>query len=109
MTLFFDFFHRHFNQVLDASSIIRFTGLPNNATLEMTPRSSDRATSMVKIGIQLENGQRLMGDFSPDTSLIEIVKNLCPNEERDNTVITYMHQEVSNKSLNIGIFKKKSS
>ncbi|KAF7994051.1 hypothetical protein HCN44_011320 [Aphidius gifuensis] len=85
---------KHFNKVLDANSIMRFTGLPNNATLEMAPRSNDREMSIVKIGVQLENGQRVMGDFAPDTSLMDIVKNLCPNEESDNTVITYMHQEV---------------
>lgn len=85
---------KHFNKVLDANSIMRFTGLPNNATLEMAPRSNDREMSIVKIGLQLENGQRVMGDFPPDTSLMDIVKNLCPNEESDNTVITYMHQEV---------------
>ncbi|XP_011311475.1 tether containing UBX domain for GLUT4 [Fopius arisanus] len=85
---------RHFNQTLEASSIFRFTGLPNNAQLEMVQRNLERESSNVTIGIQLENGQRVMGEFSSETTLIEIVRNLCPREEDGNTVITYMHQEI---------------
>lgn len=79
---------------MDVNSIFRFTGLPNNAQLEMTPRPTEREMSVVTIGIQLENGQRLMGDFNPDTSLNEIINTLCSNEQADDTVIVYMHQEV---------------
>ncbi|KAK0163018.1 hypothetical protein PV327_006734 [Microctonus hyperodae] len=88
---------KHFNQILDASSIIRFTGLPNNAQLEMAPRSNERETSNVTIGLQLENGERLMGDFVPTTTLSEIIIQLCPSQEADNTVVIYMHQEVHGK------------
>ncbi|XP_008543249.1 tether containing UBX domain for GLUT4 [Microplitis demolitor] len=85
---------KHFNTILDVNSIFRFTGLPNNAQLEMTPRPTEREMSVVTIGIQLENGQRLMGDFNPDTSLNEIINTLCSNEQADDTVIVYMHQEL---------------
>ncbi|XP_063993016.1 tether containing UBX domain for GLUT4 [Diachasmimorpha longicaudata] len=85
---------KHFNQTLDSSSIFRFTGLPNNAQLEMVQRSKERELSSVTIGVQLENGQRVMGEFSSDTTLIEIVRSLCPGEEAGNMVITYMHQEI---------------
>ncbi|KAH0533771.1 tether containing UBX domain for GLUT4 [Cotesia glomerata] len=85
---------KHMNTILDVNSIFRFTGLPNNAQLEMTPRPTERAMSVVTIGIQLENGQRLMGDFSPVTTLSEIINALCSNEQADDTVIIYMHQEL---------------
>ncbi|XP_015110487.1 tether containing UBX domain for GLUT4 isoform X2 [Diachasma alloeum] len=85
---------KHFSQTLEASSIFRFTGLPNNAQLEMVQRSKERESSSVTIGVQLENGQRVMGEFSSETTLIQIVRSLCPGEEAGNMVITYMHQEI---------------
>ncbi|XP_034947618.1 tether containing UBX domain for GLUT4 isoform X2 [Chelonus insularis] len=88
---------KHFNRVLDVSSIIRFTALPNNAQLEMTPRTAERQASVVTVGIQLENGQRLMGDFPSDSSLSEIISNLCPAEDSADTVLIYMHQEIHGK------------
>lgn len=58
-------FHRHHNKVLGATSIIRYTGLPNNAQLEMAAALKARAESSVKVGLALESGNRVIGQFEP--------------------------------------------
>lgn len=57
--------HRHHNKVLDTTSIIRYTGLPNNAQLEMITALKTRAETKVKVGLALESGSRVMGEFEP--------------------------------------------
>lgn len=86
--------YRHFNHVLDPNAILRFTGLANNAQLEMIPRTKIRSTSTVVIGIQLENGERLMSEFMPNITLAEILKNLNVNEDFEKVTLIYMHREV---------------
>lgn len=56
---------RHHNHVLDTTSIIRFSGLPNNAQLEMTAAQKIREETAVVVGLQLESGDRLLGNFIP--------------------------------------------
>lgn len=70
----------HHNKVLDATSIMRYTGLPNNAQLEMAAALKARAESSVKVGLALESGGRVMGEFEPSDSLWHVVKTLCPEE-----------------------------
>lgn len=86
--------YRHFNHVLDPNAILRFTGLANNAQLEMIPCTKIRSTSTVVIGIQLENGERLMSEFMPNITLAEILKNLNVNEDFEKVTLIYMHREV---------------
>lgn len=42
-------------------------------------------------------GERIMGDFSPNTSLYDIIISLAPNElpSLENPTISYMRQEVT--------------
>ena len=70
----------HHNKALDATSIMRYTGLPNNAQLEMAAARKTRAESRVKVGLALESGDRVMGEFDPSDSLWHVVKTLCPDE-----------------------------
>lgn len=86
---------KHFNHVLDPNAILRFTGLANNAQLEMIPCTKIRSTSTVVIGIQLENGERLMSEFMPNVTLAEILKNLNVNEDFEKVTLIYMHREIS--------------
>lgn len=88
---------KHHNHVLDTSSIIRFSGLPNNAQLEMTAAQKMRQETAVVVGLQLESGDRLLGDFPPTESLWNVIKKLCPGEADPNShpVIIYMRREVS--------------
>ncbi|KAK3930075.1 Tether containing UBX domain for GLUT4 [Frankliniella fusca] len=89
----------HHNKVLDATSIIRYTGLPNNAQLEMAAALKTRAESRVKVGLALESGDRVMGEFEPLDSLWHVVQTLCPNETETNEsdeilpVIFYLGRE----------------
>lgn len=85
---------KHHNTVLNPSAIFRFTGLVNNAQLQMIHRAEARLTSNVTIGIQLENGKRLMGDFGSDSTLLNVLLTLCPEQHPDQTVLVYMHSEV---------------
>ncbi|XP_015587370.1 tether containing UBX domain for GLUT4 [Cephus cinctus] len=85
---------KHYNKVLDVNSIFRFTGLPNNAQLELTACTKPRQESNVTIGIQLESGERLMGDFPPRTPLNQILMKLCPNESFSTAILIYMHREI---------------
>ncbi|XP_054009482.1 tether containing UBX domain for GLUT4 isoform X1 [Hylaeus anthracinus] len=89
-----DYDVKHFNRVLDPNTILRFTGLPNNAQLEMIPCTKTRSISTVTIGVQLENGERLMGDFEPNTTLIKILQHMSLDQDLERTVLTYMHREV---------------
>nr|CAD7450835.1 unnamed protein product [Timema bartmani] len=56
---------KHHNHVLDPSTIVRFSGLPNNAQLEMITSKKIRQESAITLGLQLESGSRPMGDFLP--------------------------------------------
>ncbi|XP_034249865.1 tether containing UBX domain for GLUT4 [Thrips palmi] len=90
----------HHNKVLDATSIIRYTGLPNNAQLEMIAALKTRAESRVKVGLALESGSRVMGEFEPADSLWHVIETLCPNEADDMSsdklpVIFYLGREES--------------
>lgn len=40
-----------------------------------------------------------MGDFLPTTSLAQILENLCPDQETENAILIYMHQEVKTKNV----------
>lgn len=81
---------------MDISTTILFSGLPNNATLEMVAAQKQRTESSVTIGIQLENGNRLTGNFNPDDNLMHIIQQICPEESgpNKNVVIIYMRQEL---------------
>lgn len=94
-----DYDVKHFNKILDVNSILRFTGLPNNARIEMVPCTKPRNTSKVTVGISLENTERLMGDFWPDDTLAQVLTSLCPDENRETAVIIYMHRKIHGKSL----------
>lgn len=87
---------KHHNHVLDTTAIIRFTGLPNNAQLEMCSVQRTRTESPVTLGLQLENGNRLTGDFLPADTLWDVIEKLCAEEtkRKENLVIIYMRNEV---------------
>lgn len=88
---------KHHKNVLDTTAIIRFSGLPNNAQLEMCAAQRTRQEGSVTLGVQLENGARLTGDFTPSDTLYQVVNTLCPeqlDEHSDDIVIIYMRNEV---------------
>ncbi|XP_046995086.1 tether containing UBX domain for GLUT4 [Schistocerca americana] len=87
---------KHHNHVLDLTSAIRFSGLPNNAQLEMAPIAKQRKESEVTVALQSESGSRNMGSFVPTDNLWDIVQKLCPEgtDISSNPVVIYMRSEV---------------
>lgn len=86
--------YRHNRQILDLNTIFRFTGLPNNAQLEMVACKKARSSSNVTIGIQPESGERIMRDFLPNATLAQVLTEVYPNSDLDKAVLIYMHREV---------------
>lgn len=87
--------------MLDTTTTVLFSGLPNNAQLELTPALKIRQESDVTIALNLESGNRLMGTFNPGSTLWDVAKQLCSSEadlER-NPVIIYMRNEVYGEAL----------
>ncbi|XP_053697710.1 tether containing UBX domain for GLUT4 [Sabethes cyaneus] len=87
---------KHHNKVLDLSTMFRFTGLPNNALLEMAPATKVRTESDVMLVLQLEDGSRLEGTFKPSASLLDVLQQLCAEKANAeaNPVMIYMRREV---------------
>ncbi|XP_060821886.1 tether containing UBX domain for GLUT4 isoform X2 [Bombus pascuorum] len=61
----------------------------------MVPCTKIRSISNVTIGIQLENGERLMNEFTPNVTLAEILKHINFNEDLEKIILIYMHREIS--------------
>ncbi|KAJ2944380.1 hypothetical protein O0L34_g18382 [Tuta absoluta] len=88
---------KHHNHVLDLSTTLRFSNLPNKATLEMVEAERIRNETNVTIGLLLEDGDRRTADFPPNTSLYELVTSLAEYElhSLQNPTVMYMRQEVT--------------
>lgn len=76
--------------------IFRFSGLPNNAQLELAQATKTRSEGTVTLALQLENGTRLTGDFTPGNTLWDVLTHLCPDETdpETNPVVIYMRREI---------------
>uniref|UniRef100_A0A1Y1LUR2 TUG ubiquitin-like domain-containing protein n=1 Tax=Photinus pyralis TaxID=7054 RepID=A0A1Y1LUR2_PHOPY len=87
---------KHHNKCLDTSTIIRFSGLPNNAQLELSEAVTERADGIVTLGIQCENGDRLTGDFDPGCNLHDVLCKMCPEQvdPETNPVVVYMRRMI---------------
>lgn len=53
-----------------------------------------RTTSNVTIGIQSENGERIMREYSPKTTLAQALVEIYPDSDLERAVLIYMHREV---------------
>uniref|UniRef100_A0A1X7VFL1 UBX domain-containing protein n=1 Tax=Amphimedon queenslandica TaxID=400682 RepID=A0A1X7VFL1_AMPQE len=90
---------KHGLKNVDLSSPFRYSGLPNNAKLELveseTVRSIDK--EMVQLVVQTEDGQRFSGSFSPSTTLHYILEThkLTGVEANAHLTIVYMRRQVS--------------
>ncbi|XP_045766666.1 tether containing UBX domain for GLUT4 [Maniola jurtina] len=91
-----DYDLKHHNHILDLTTTVRFCNLPNKAVLEMVEAERKRIESNVTIGLMLNDGERIMGDFAPNTLLYDLITSLAPNElpSLENPTISYMRQEV---------------
>lgn len=92
----------HHRRVLDLSLMFRFSGLPNNAQLEMGEAVRRRIDEDVTLMLQLENGSRIPGQFKPDQTIAEILAASCPPDvahSGPNVVCVYMRTEIHGESL----------
>lgn len=87
----------HSNKILDLRQNISLCGLPNNSTLIIRPITKPRSKSSITVCLQLENGERQVGEFTNDQTLYEIVGTLFPEKILDNDSeisCIYMRTEV---------------
>ncbi|XP_014469701.1 PREDICTED: tether containing UBX domain for GLUT4 [Dinoponera quadriceps] len=89
-----DYDIKHVHRILDLNTSFRFTGLPNNAQLEMVACTKVRSMSNVTIGIQPEDGERVTREFSPNTTLAQALTDIYPDSDLERVVLIYMHNEV---------------
>jgi len=85
---------------VDLSSTVRFSGIPNNGTLELVELSQEEIGKEEKVTVclQLPSGQRMVEAFAPATTLMQVISKWgsdagepSPGEER---VVVYTRQEV---------------
>lgn len=91
---------KHHKRVLDLTTSFRFSGLPNNAQLEMVEAQKKRQDVDVELLVQLGDGTRLDGKFKPNTTLLAIIQQLCASElTGDDLFIIYMRTEIAHDKL----------
>lgn len=90
---------KHHKKILDVTSIFRFSGLPNNAQLELVEAKRQRSETSVVLGVQIESGERFTGEFVPSESLWTVITKLLPENINlnENPVVIYMRREISGK------------
>lgn len=95
-----DYDLKHHKRILDLTTSYRFSGLPNNAQLEMVLAQKRRQDAEVELVIQLGDGTRLDGTFKPNATLLNIIQQLCPNELTGADLFAiYMRTEVPSDEL----------
>lgn len=78
----------------------RFSGLPNNAQLEMVDALKKRQDADVNLMVQLSDGTRLEGTFKPNETIQDIVRKLCPEKiDATDLVAIYMRTEILSNKL----------
>jgi len=90
------------NKRIDLSTTVRFSGLPNNATLEMVRLSEEDIlrtnNQVVSVCLQTPSGERLVDTFPATTTLGEVVgkwkEKLGTPESGEEPVVVYMRREV---------------
>lgn len=87
------------NKLLDLNQQFRFSGLPNNCTIEMSEAKNKRVEQDVVVCLQLDDGTRLNGSYKSSKTLHEIITELCPEKSHDNPVVIYMRSEVFGDAL----------
>lgn len=92
---------KHHNKIVDLNQFFRFSGLPNNCTLEMAENDKKRVAQDVVICLQLEDGTRLNADFQPTKTLSEIITEMCPEKSSSDQspVVIYMRNEIHGDNL----------
>ncbi|CAG9771038.1 unnamed protein product [Ceutorhynchus assimilis] len=92
---------KHHNKILDTTATFRFSGLPNNAQLELAVAVKNREEGDITLAVNLENGSRVTGIFTPNDTLLNVLNKLCPeNSSPDkNPVVIYTRREIYGREL----------
>lgn len=91
---------KHHKRIIDLTISFRFSGLPNNAQLEMVPAPKKRQDSEVELVVQKTDGSRVDGKFKPNQMLNDILQQLCAEEcGHEHLVAIYMRTEVTADKL----------
>ncbi|XP_042869638.1 tether containing UBX domain for GLUT4-like [Penaeus japonicus] len=100
---------KHLRRVLDTSSSMRYSGLPNNCQLELIESAVPRTASSVTVNIATDDGVRLVHDFIATSSLWDILKHheesgqagrlIPPPEDGREPVIVYTMRRISGQDL----------
>ena len=84
-------------RVIDLRQTVGLTGIPNNSSLAIRPITKSRDQT-VTVCVQLDGGEREVGEFRNDQSLWEIIGTLFPERvlDTENLEISclYMRTEV---------------
>ncbi|XP_044759451.1 tether containing UBX domain for GLUT4 [Coccinella septempunctata] len=89
---------KHHNKVLDTSLTVQFSGLPNNAQLELAASTKSRKDSEIMVALNLEDGSRVLGTFLPSSTLQDILNTLY-DSQKSNPVVIYMRREIYGEDL----------
>lgn len=89
---------------IDLSSTVRFSGIPNNATLEMIKLSDEEidlrsnSSQEVSVCLQIPSGERMVGTFPSSASLCMVLgrwkEKLGEPSSGEEPVVVYMRREV---------------
>ncbi|XP_050520416.1 tether containing UBX domain for GLUT4-like [Daktulosphaira vitifoliae] len=90
---------KYHNKILDSTNILRFSNIANNAILELVPTTKSKLKSIVVIWLQLEDGLRLSGEFTPDQNLWEVVQSILKDKviNYESPTIIYTRIEIIDK------------
>lgn len=77
--------------------MFRFSGVPNNASLEMTTCTKPRVMSDVTVRLQIEGQEPKVGVFTPISTLMDILKVLVPEltDNLDKIILLYAQKTVN--------------
>ncbi|KAK9888207.1 hypothetical protein WA026_000475 [Henosepilachna vigintioctopunctata] len=93
-----DYDIKHHNKALDTSMTIQFSGLPNNAQLELGPAVKTRKESEITVALNVQDGNRILGTFLPSNTLQDVLNSLYQSQE-PNPVVIYMRRELYGEDL----------
>ncbi|KAJ8684212.1 hypothetical protein QAD02_020004 [Eretmocerus hayati] len=90
---------KHYQKILDVNSTFRYANISNNACLEMVKCKVPRKVANVTICVQTEEGNRLTGEFSPQTNIKSVLLKLGVESGQEDAVIVYMQREIYSKEF----------
>ncbi|XP_060535460.1 tether containing UBX domain for GLUT4 [Cylas formicarius] len=92
---------KHHNKILDTTQTFRFSGLPNNAQLELAAALKNRIECDITLAVNLEDGRRITDTFKPRETLQVVLQKTCPElaVPEKNPVVIYTRREIYGDEL----------